>query len=482
MRTKEVSLIHRLGYFLRTYLNRHVSIHSLRKTAFSISLVSCLTAGSPMLFALFSASLHEIYKVTYWEINLIVSSTAIGMYFFLPILGYLSDSYGPSLLSLILIWLYVPSYFANSEVIRNLDSGHETTKAHVYVLCAGFFLIGLATSSFYFLSLLTCAKIYPLHKGLAISLPVTCYGLSSLIGSQLMKLEYFRGLDGCLNLFRVFRFFEILYLIMCILNFLTSLVVTVESVYIFPEEGEDPTVSESSALISDSFETNSCEENELVSHSSHIDPISHRVRYIKFLKDKTAWLFLGSLILNLGPLETFQSNLGSIIENTSLANSKLSDQLSLMAASSTILRLLAGLLIEYISKQTNSGSRMTPALLTFITLGGLGHYLLMKKAPFYVASIVNGAAYGGLFTIYPTIVASIWGIDLMGSTWGTFMLAPALGSIFFSLFYGNQVDTVCSVSAYACLSSYFKVTTVAFLLSFLFITSCWSRISSSILS
>ena len=41
----------------------------------------------------------------------------------------------------------------------------------------------------------------------------------------------------------------------------------------------------------------------------------------------------------------------------------------------------------------------------------------------------------GMFTIYPTIVASIWGIDIMGSTWGHLWLRQHLGRSFFDVLW-----------------------------------------------
>ena len=174
MMLKHKTFINRISHSIKHYLSFHVSIANLKKISFFISLFSCLTSGSIMLFSLFSSSLHELYGINYLHINFIASLSAIGMYLCLPVLGYLADCYGPSLLSLILIWFFVPSYFVNSQVIKSLEY-NNVMKIHLYAFGICFFFIGLATSSLYFLSLLTCAKIYPEHKGLAISLPVTCY-------------------------------------------------------------------------------------------------------------------------------------------------------------------------------------------------------------------------------------------------------------------------------------------------------------------
>lgn len=478
MMLKHKTFINRISHSIKHYLSFHVSIANLKKISFFISLFSCLSSGSIMLFSLFSSSLHELYGISYLHINFIASLSAVGMYLCLPVLGYLADCYGPSLLSLILIWFFVPSYFVNAQVVKSLEY-NNVMKIHLYAFGICFFFIGLATSSLYFLSLLTCAKIYPEHKGLAISLPVTCYGLSTLLGSQLMKLSYFKQYSGLLSLRKVFNFFGVLYLVMGVLNFVSSSVVSMESEIIFTNEDEMEEADEELPLVTSRsrHSHHSCEDDDnLIPERAIIEPLKHQERFINFLKDKSAWLLLASLILNIGPMESFQNNLGSIIINSN-SESNLSDQVSIMAASSTVTRLAMGGLSDYLS----SSKRKFPIcrvnlLIINLVVGIVGQFMVTGLTRFSVVSILNGSSYGGLFTIYPTIVASIWGIDMMGSTWGSFMIAPAIGSIGFSIFYGNEVDNKCSADYSNCLQHYFSLTAVGLSVSLILIIIVWKGI------
>lgn len=463
----------------------------LKKMAFSIALSSCLVSGLIMLFPLFASALHSVVGLSYTQINVVVSLSAVGMYLCLPVLGYLADCYGPALLSLILIWAFCPAYFVSAVLVRLVTSMTVTAAGltelgnspvaisetyaelngiGVAVLAASFCFIGLATSSLYFSSLLTCAKIYPDRRALAISLPVTCYGLSSLMGAQVMKLRYFHDHrhDGELHLGRVFAFFAVLYLFMGLLNFVANSIVSLEQEVIFDIPEQEP-------LLQNDVNPH-LSRDSLQPHRS-IEPVDHKARYLSFLRDRSAWLLLASLLLNIGPLESFQNNLASIISAIVPNGSvKLSDQVSVLAVLSTAIRLVVGVAAEFLlsEKRQFPISKMW-ILVTLIVLGIMAQFALLGSVGFSMVAILSGLCYGGLFTIYPTIIASVWGVDLMGSTWGSFMVAPAIGSISFSLLHGKHMDHCKKdvVSSGSCLNGYFAITAVSLFVSLACVSVVW---------
>ena len=205
------------------------------------------------------------------------------------------------------------------------------------------------------------------------------------------------GFGSCVSVFAW------LYLVVGIASFVSSSIVIVELELLF---GVTP--DEETALL------------ELTPTRS-LEPPNHRQRFVLFVKDPSAWILLVSLILNIGPMESYQNNLSSILKHTNGAD--LPNQVSIMAASSTGARLLLGVLSDYLSKYV-----CRVWLLVVVIVVGVAGQMSETSA------ILNGVSYGGMFTIYPTIVASIWGIDIMGSTWGSFMVAPALGSVIFRCF------------------------------------------------
>lgn len=472
---------------IRRGISKRYDLNHLKKLAFGIALATCLLLGLIMLFSLYALSLHNTVGLSYTEINIIVLLSAVGMYLCLPVLGYLADCYGPALLLLISIWAFCPAYFVNALLVNLVRSIHfeepfaELNKMGVLVMAFSFCFIGLATSSLYFSSLLTCAKIYPDHKSLAISLPVSCYGVSSLIGAQLMKVPYFHVHGGKeLDLERVFMFFAVLYLFMGALNFVSNSIVSIETDIIFGDE--EPVIPESEVgtpadSILENGEAN--EETELLPQRSNIEPVDHKARYIRFLKDKSAWALLISLLLNIGPMESFQNNLGSIIESTTGGEGVLADQVSVIALLSTVIRLIVGVVADYIS----SSKRRFPIckvwlMIGFIVIGIVAQIAVIYGFSFTTISVLSGICYGGLFTIYPTIIASVWGVDLMGSTWGSFMVAPAIGSILYSLLHGEQMDACKNRGNYekgsdGCLEHYFITTAVSLFVSLVFVVVAW---------
>lgn len=470
---------------IRRGLSKRYDLEHLKKIAFAIALATCLLLGLIMLFSLYALSLHNTVGLSYTEINVIVLLSAVGMYLCLPVLGYLADCYGPALLLLISIWAFCPAYFVNALLVSLVRLSHleepfaELNKMGVLVMAFSFCFIGLATSSLYFSSLLTCAKIYPDHKALAISLPVSCYGVSSLIGAQLMKVPYFHVKDGReLDLEKVYMFFAVLYLFMGALNFVSNSIVSIETDIVFGNE--EPQIPDSEmGTPADSIMGNGDEETALLPQRSHIEPVDHKARYIRFLKDKSAWALLISLLLNIGPMESFQNNLGLIIESTTGGEGVLADQVSVIALLSTAVRLVVGVVADYIL----SSKRRYPVckvwlMVGFIVVGIMAQIAVIYGFSFTTISILSGICYGGLFTIYPTVIASVWGVDLMGSTWGLFMVAPAIGSILYSLLHGEEMDSCKNRGNYdhgtdGCLVHYFITTGVSLFLSLVFVVVAW---------
>lgn len=462
--------VNRLAHAIRRYLSRHASVRTLKLALFGILLALCLCASSITLFSLYAVSLHHELGMSYLETNTVAALLACGLYLFLPVLGYLSDCHGPSLLAMLSMWFFIPSYLGSARIVRLAVRGSAAaagaaaaTPFTLYGLAVAFFFVGLATSSLYFSSLLTCARIYPHYKGLAILLPVTCYGMSSLILAQLMKV-FEQPHSGRLDLERVFGFYVYLYLVVGALNFVATSVVSIESDIVFEELA--PLLAALTAA--------EPHEDALLAPRQLVEPVHHHERYVAFLRDPSAWLLLVSLMLSLGPMELFQNNLGLIITCLGL-HASLPNQVSVMASMLTASRLVVGVLLDYLS----SSQRRWPLckvwlLAAVLALGAVGQAATVVPRfarSFDAVLVVNGFAYGGAFTVYPTVIALVWGIDIMGSTWGSFMVATAVGSIGFLLLYGKVADADPTR-----LAAYFSLTTAGMAVSVVMVLAIWRGI------
>lgn len=417
-------MINSVSIKLRNSTEKVLTANTIKQISFLISLISCLLLGSVLIFLIIAQTMIATLDFKVFDINLIGSFTVIGMYLCLPVLGYLSDVYGNNLLLVISILCLVPSYAANSYIIKMAAN-------KLPWLCLTYSLIGLGTSALYFLCLLTCSKIYPERKGLSISLPVTSYGVSSLVATQILSIKYFG--TPVLDLQRVFMFFTFLYLILGSLNFLATSII-IERTHKIDER------------------------TELIPISS-IEPPSHQAKFLRFLKSPVMYALLILLFLNLGPLETYQNNLNSIITSID-TNVNLSSQIMILSIFSTVTRLVVGIMSDYINKRDILIGLLVLGLfnqvMSWTSLGGETVTLI---------TIIDGINYGGVFTIYPTIIAELWGVEMLGSTWGLFMVAPALSTSLFSLVYGSLLDS------FGDLVFYFKLCSVSFLLSVGFVFS-----------
>lgn len=445
---------------IRLLLQTHYSTKSLKKIACTISLISCLCAGSVLLFPLFTPVLSHQLHYTQFQINIVGSLTSIGMYLPLPVLGYLADCHGPVLLSIISVLFFAPGYTIASLVISH--------NWNFWYLAISFGFIGCATSSLYFTALLTCAKIYPKSKGLTISAPVTCYGLSSLIGAQVLKLQFLQK-DGHLDLYKSFKFFSLLYLFLGVFNWISSSVVSIERDVLLKTHPS----GENTPLLAD--QESEADNDDLVPE--------HKAKFIKFLTDYSTYILLFSLLLSIGPSEMYITNMGSLV-NAISPKSYISDQVSIHAVFSTLSRLSLGALSDIlVSKYQISRSWL---LLSIIILGLFTQMIIASSIfindQFYIISALAGFSYGGLFTLYPTVVFSIWGPEIFGSAWGSFMIAPAIGASSFGMIFGLVYDSSChlvtdqAVQSSNCISLVFWITSFSFLLSAILLVVAWKGI------
>lgn len=237
--------------------------------------------------------------------------------------------------------------------------------------------------------------------------------------------------------------------------------------------------------------------DELITEADSIYEISHQVKYRNFLKDHSAYFFLAAFFLCVGPLEMYINNMGSLVilinklatlqnptttsESSATAMSMLeliqphnlsvqgksisiSTQVSYHAFFSTAIRLLVGALSDYLALQSprklffKNGLCRVWLLLIVLVIGIIGQLLIalvlysFKNSDtagsvsgnvnvlFDAISSLAGLSYGGIFTIYPSVIASIWGVEILGSTWGSYMVAPAFSSLLFGIIYAKIYD------------------------------------------
>ncbi|MCJ1311811.1 putative monocarboxylate transporter mch1 [Agyrium rufum] len=210
----------------------------------------------------------------------------------------------------------------------------------------------------------------------------------------------------------------------------------------------------------------------------------------RFLSDKTMWLLAAGFFLVTGPGETFINNLGTIITTLYPPPSSVPDSnsaatnVSVLALTSTISRLLLGFLSDLFAPQpsdyntttgtsnihdTSSTSSATLLPTSRLSSSRNNNENSQSRIPFTLSRItfllaslslqivaftllasplsssqpsllplmtgLMGAGNGGMFSLVPTIISVVWGVQNFGTNWGIIAMVPALGAAIWSAIY-----------------------------------------------
>lgn len=426
-------LEHALTVHVRKGLRALFTDAQIRYLSFTLSLITCLIDANVSIFALFTSSFVKKLQYSTVAINIIAGSMLVGLYLTLPVLGYLADAHGPVLLAVI-GFLLTPGYLLAFKIYQE-ESGE-------WWMAFAFFLIGMGTSSSYFCSLLTCARVFPERKGLSISLPVSCYGLSGFLLAWVFTSDRFTDLEGELDVVLVFKVFAAMYAVVGVVNWLSSVVVTIEKEVVFAEMYEEERLQEG-----DTYGTTDLEESEGLFEAPMVKESTHSVKFRAFLKDPAMPLVLISLLCMAGPLELFVSNMATI---GNAGAKELSIDVAVFSVASTITRLSMGVISDIFN---SCGATVRLVQLGSILAAG-GYIALYRQImDFPIICAIQGIAYGAVFTMFPTLVATVWGVEIFGSTWGLFLAAPAIGSSALGVLYAQLYETGRQPAAFGVLAA-----------------------------
>lgn len=410
------------------------------KSIFALSILGTLSAASISLFSMYGQTLQHKLGFSQVQVNSVSISSLLGMYLLMPVIGYLGDTFGSNYLALF-SWITFPaSYSIASGIFATAADYYRETgeplprAAPEMALC--FFFIGAATSCMYYASLKASAhsmsvyyvengKLQTYTPGYAIWGPVAAFGLSSLWQSQLLRAVFIRGKE--VDVAGIFLFFAVLYAIICGVIFLSC--------------------RKAESMASD------LRKKAESSSDCNCDGPGHEGASLKeFFTDKTAWLFLLCFVFIGGPFEMFQNNMGAILDTVTVENAEspsFSTHVSLFATFSTISRLVVGFSSEAMESHVSR-----PVLLSVIALIAACIHLMVPSGLFTVfhnakyfsvVTVVNGFSYGSSFTLVPTIVTKVWGIANLGTIWGSFILALAVGSLGYGLLFAKVYDAASEV-------------------------------------
>ncbi|KAI0136826.1 putative transporter MCH1 [Xylariales sp. AK1849] len=468
----------------------------LRTLSFISAILSSLCAGTIAVFSLYAPRFQSRLHFTQFEINGIASAMSLSMYIPVPILGYMCDRVGPGSLSLLSVVLLASGYGLAASVyhkgeLASSTAGWRGNHDLVPIMVIAFVLIGVGTTAMYVSAVTTCAKNFGKgkYRGMMLVAPLAATGLSGIVTSQIgSHLLYERRPDGSKGEVDVFRFFLFLAITLAVVGLFGTFALRVvdenELIDGAVEELERSGLlegseifrrpksrrgygainsatadSEGAGVLDPSQDEDEDEDNSLLKKRWLLNAETRR-----FLSDHTMWWFALGFWLVIGPGEAFINNLGTVIgtlyspgqtDNITSA----ATHVSVVAATSTVARLLTGSLSDLLSPSPQSQYPQTGAdtalplaqrkfpvsRVVLILMAGIsisaGTLVLASGIiqghgeRFWIVSGFIGGGYGGVFALMPIIVTIIWGVENFGTNFGIVAVFPAIGSTMWGLIY-----------------------------------------------
>lgn len=206
------------------------------------------------------------------------------------------------------------------------------------------------------------------------------------------------------------------------------------------------------------------------------------------------------------------SNIGTIVLGVPVSNARSSPtdpgtytygtsstaptQVRLISLSNTLSRLITGPLADYLAPvgllNSVTGvlhfpshrrfSRLVFPLLSALVMSLSYLWMTMgvrTQQDIYAVSVSTGASYGTVFTVLPSIVASLWLEKNAGRNYGLIVYAPFVGTPAFSYLYAfgaaqqEDGDGICQ--GVKCWRGTFAIAAAAMVLAFTLMTMLWRR-------
>lgn len=374
-----------------------------RRFAYAASVVGCLLSASFTVFSLYTDSFETYLNYTPLQINYISIAGELGLYLCVPFIGWSADVYRLSYIGVLSSITYVIGYGGCAWVARTGQSWGW--------MALFFSIIGIACSASFISSLVNSARLYSKSALLAISIPTTCYGVSSLMYAKLIGL-YLQpskvGHDGA-SITSPALHLSSLFQALGLLLFFLGVLATLAPIWGNVDKNQSQPAHELADGGADVTES-----------------------YIKrFFSDKRTLIFLGSFVVVSGPLEAYQNNLGLLVKASKHVHSAAS-QVALFSTGSTVSRLVIGAVTDVLALKPSTLLIGVVALLALTDLAYAFEWVSLS-----VASGISGWVYGSSFTLFPLTISHVWGIEVFATFWGMFILGPAVGSFIFGVIFAS---------------------------------------------
>ncbi|CAA7271802.1 unnamed protein product [Cyclocybe aegerita] len=432
--------------------------------------LNALCAGGMFTFPLISPVLAAHCKLSQPQLTTIILAGMMSQYTIAALVGSVIDRYGPGVCSLISALSFSSGFGGFAfEVYRNPDALPESATALFYRFTFFFLLVGLGSVFGYFSALFAASKSFPNYGGVASGTSLAFFGLSPLCFSVIAS-AFFTDSAGALNVTHYMGFIALLTTFVYTLGFINM-------------QAVPPSSDNFTHVEFNNHEGHREEERPLLPPKRAVDPTVPEL-----LQKTDFWLIALVCVLILGVCEM-------IISNIVLPNSATASQVNLISIANTISRISVGPLADFISPVAAylpTGAQISPRkhiVSRFAFLSGSATLLVFtftwmvygvrNQGDIWVLSVGTGLSYSAVFTILPSLISSLWGMQNMARNFGFMMYAPFIGTPVFSYMYAfisashAQPGEMCTGRSCWQLTFYFAIGTsiIALFASF----TLWSR-------
>ncbi|KAG0200786.1 hypothetical protein BGX28_006221 [Mortierella sp. GBA30] len=457
-----------------------------RAASFIAACAVALVSGTPYLYSTYANQLTTRLALTALQSNVVAAGVHYGLFLSGPLFGRLVDSRGPRTVGLVSASLLMTGYAGLSLTYSGLFYSFGFPSAFLFLI-----LVGMGSQAGYMTSVSTNAHNFHSARGLAMGVPIACFGLSALLFAQVNNQFYKDDTQS--------------FLLLVAKAIGGVMLISVLFLRIFrqpdldgPRDLEHEVAEAAPASVGvgtglglgfGHSPTNLQEESERLDDRDEQDDSRRRTQererliqadatyrmnsisvtqtgplagFLLFRTHHVAQMLLLSMLLLSGPGLMYVTNAGSVIrsiyrdhlEDPSLPPTK--DELirlqqlqnfhvSLISLCSCLGRISVGLMSDL--GKRGSGQWWGIHRVGFLLYAGMCVWLgqsfgagVREIGDLTKVSLLVGLGYGSVFGVAPTIVSEWFGVSNFGTNWGWISIAPAIGGQVFNLVFGSLYD------------------------------------------
>ncbi|EGG02356.1 uncharacterized protein MELLADRAFT_110257 [Melampsora larici-populina 98AG31] len=412
------------------------------------SMANALTAGSMFTYPVFSPTLQSSLNFSVKQISATASIAILCQYLCAALWGILADRKGSALVSLAAGLSFFVGYISLSFLISFFENGSDSTASFFIWISVtlAYSLCGSATSASYFAALTAATQVFGSdHPGLSIAGPATLFGLSPLaftsIGTWLFNhgdnqfdaLAYLRMLAGVTLMTNLAGWF--------------GFPALDSSIDVTPaQEDESSPLINPTTTPSSSDETDEPDERHSQRRDNNLrtNTLPDHDTVIGFLSQSAVWMLGFIVLLTAGPAEMTVASIGAVVDSfVPLAPISLKARhVQIISLANAVSRLVVGWTSDQLCKNSQQPARRRVALMAFApTLYVLVcAWIGLGGQQLWVLSLTTGICYATIFSMAPSIIATIWPIEDFGRNYGIISYFSATGSFLFTGFFGIMLN------------------------------------------